>query len=58
MFSQCPDGSSVANGGNCASGDPMTFVSIQLQEDYDTLIKLPFTKQRLTFKTAGTVRLN
>lgn len=58
MFSQCPDGSSVANGGNCSVGEPMAFVSIELQEDYDTIIKLPFTKQRLTFKTSGTVRLN
>jgi Flp pilus assembly pilin Flp len=59
MFCQCPDGSSATCGGNCsAGGDPLTFISVLMQEGYDTLIKLPFAEQRLNFKVAGTVRLN
>jgi Flp pilus assembly pilin Flp len=58
MFCKCSDGSSATCGGNCSSGDPLTFISILMQEDYDTLIKLPFAEQRLNFKVAGTVRLN
>jgi Flp pilus assembly protein TadG len=58
MFCQCSDGSSASCDGSCASGDPRTYISIQMQEGYDTLIRMPFSDQRLTFKVAGTVRLN
>jgi Flp pilus assembly protein TadG len=58
MFCQCSDGSSTSCNGSCSSGDRKTFISIQLQEDYDTLIKLPFSDQRMNFKINGTVRLN
>jgi len=58
VFCQCPDSSSVACGGTCSSGDPRTFVSIQMQEDYDTLVKMPGIDQRLSFQTSGSVRLN
>lgn len=58
MFCQCADGSSSSCTGTCTSGDPRTFVSILMQEDYDTLIKLPFADPKLNFKINGTVRLN
>ncbi len=58
MFCRCSDGSNSTCSGNCSSGDPQTFISIQMQEYYDTLIKLPFSEQRMNFKINGTVRLN
>jgi Flp pilus assembly pilin Flp len=58
MFCRCSDGSSASCGGNCSSGDPQTYISILMNEGYDTLIKMPFADHRLNFSVAGTVRLN
>jgi Flp pilus assembly protein TadG len=59
MFCRCSDGSSTSCNGNCSSGEQrQTFISIQMQENYDTLIRMPFSDQRMNFSVAGTVRLN
>lgn len=59
MFCRCSDGSSTSCNGNCSSGEQrQTYISIQMQEDYDTLIKMPFADHRINFSVAGTVRLN
>jgi Flp pilus assembly protein TadG len=58
MFCRCNDGSSSSCDGTCSTGDPQTYVSILMQEGYDTLIKLPFSEHRLNFAINGTVQLN
>ena len=58
LFCQCPDGSSVDCDGNCTTDEPMTFISIKMNEKYDTLVKFPFAPNRLDFTAEGTVRLN
>lgn len=55
---QCPDGSSVKCDGSCATGDTRTFISIRMNEKYDTLVNFPFTPHRLEFTSEGMVRLN
>jgi Flp pilus assembly protein TadG len=58
MFCRCNDGSSSSCTGNCTSGDPQTFISILMTEDYYSLIKLPFASQKMSFQINGTVQLN
>lgn len=58
LLCQCPDESAVTCGGSCTGGDPGAYVSIRMTEDFDTLLRLPFGSQRLSFTAEGMVRLN